>query len=86
MREYLSKPLFMSLWSEWNCINCSQPITFDGNRRIKVALIFGGYLFAILLAKDFLPMNSYLWILLVIILFLGTVFIYAALDRFRAAQ
>ena len=86
--EYISKILFKFIFSEWNCRNCNNKITFDSKRRVIVALCFGGFyiiIFAILEAlKYVITMTPLVWIIMIIIFVIGSSFIFT-FDNFKKA-
>jgi CXXC-20-CXXC protein len=84
--EYVKKDLFKVVFSEWDCKNCNKRITFDFNRRVIVALCFGAlYLILSLfltLLKNEIKMTPLMWIGLLVIYILGSIFIFT-FDTFK---
>jgi len=76
LRDY-TRLLFKLLWSEWNCKNCNNPITFNPFRRIWVSFAFGLWLMILLIFKDNIAVTAIWWLLFILLLIGGTFFIYA---------
>jgi len=84
--EYVSQILFKFIFSEWNCKNCNNKITFDSKRRVNVALCFGCFyilLFAMIeILKNRIGMTPSLWIAMIILFTIGSILIFT-FDTFK---
>ncbi len=83
--DYLKRLLFKVLWSEWNCHNCNQKITFEVKRRLNVGLSFGLWLAALSIVRSSFEMSWVLWIVYGIILLIGTFYIFT-FDNFAKTR
>jgi hypothetical protein len=87
--EYVKKIVFKIVFSEWDCPRCSQKITFDFGRRVKVALCFGGLYILLSLLSSFLKnrfgITPLMWIVLIVFFIIGTIFIFT-FDTFRKVE
>lgn len=55
--EYVKKLLFKFIWSNWECPECKQEITFDDKRRVLIALSFGIWIFILSIVTHYFKMN-----------------------------
>lgn len=74
--DYVKKLFFKFIWSKWSCLKCGQEITFDIKRRFFVAISFALWLLTVNIVKNYFTMDLILWVLVVIILSLGSLFIF----------
>jgi CXXC-20-CXXC protein len=89
LSEYVKNIVFKFVFSEWACPKCSKKITFDFGRRVIVALCFGGLYILLSLLISFLRneigMTPFMWIVLLVLYVIGSVFIFT-FDTFRKAD
>jgi len=81
IRHFLAK----HLWSEWNCINCGNKITFNQKRRFSVATIFGLILIALLIIENAVFMSIGWLILFFAVSLFGAICIYT-FDTFEKCK
>ena len=83
--DYVKKLLLKLIWSKWDCSECGEKITFDSNRRIWVALVFGVWYFILNMIIIKLEMNLSLWILFLFLFLIGSIFIFT-FDNFKKSK
>jgi rubredoxin len=87
--EYVGKVIFKIVDSEWNCPVCKKKITFDFSRRVIVALCCGAFYIIISLLisvlNDVLGMSPLIWIAVLSIYLIFSIFIFT-FDTFKKAD
>ncbi|MGZ5242639.1 MAG: hypothetical protein ACXWEY_14415 [Bacteroidia bacterium] len=85
LSEYFRKPFFKFSLAEWNCKNCGNRITFSIKRRLLMAVAILVYFFAVAMLTENLAMNTFMWVIAVLVLLSGLAFIYS-LDTFKKVE
>jgi CXXC-20-CXXC protein len=83
--EYRKQILFKLVFSEWNCKNCNEKLTFDFTRRVIVALAFGSLYIALYSLKYAIGMTPLRWAALITIYIIGSFFIFT-FDTFKKVE
>jgi CXXC-20-CXXC protein len=73
--EYLKLQFAKFSFSEWNCRNCKQNITFSFKRRALIALFNGLWFFLFYYLKSHLEMTLLIWIVFLLVFILGLCFL-----------
>ncbi len=85
LKDYFFKLGFKSLGEKWHCLNCGQPITFSGKRRVGLVAVFGVLLLGLLYFKNtFSEGIGMLLFLFLSMLIIGGLFIFT-FDTFKKA-
>jgi len=76
------KTFVNTIWTNVECKRCKQQMTIDLSRRILVALAFGFLMIIVNTATSYLDMNPILWVLVIGVLLIGSLFIFT-FDTFK---
>lgn len=80
--EYVKDVFFMTIRTDIECKNCNQNFTIELSRRIILAFAFGFWLILVNTARTSLDMNNFLWMILIVFLLAGGLFIFT-FDNFN---
>lgn len=75
--RYLSRLFFKTWKSVWPCSNCHKPITFNRKRRFTLAVLFGLWIFILILGREVINNSTIKWVVSTALFLIGSVYIYS---------